>query len=213
MSYEAPHSICTCMLDTKLFSIPCKKFFWCLWHDVIWVDNQCRSFRCGYQNVNSHQQATEQVSTLVFWWTCREWSKMIFLQTNMATNRNHTTLLKNQSSIKYLPKMHFLSNFGCKIIVMSSVKNVGISKIPTHYYCKEPLVTWPFTASGLLCLIFCGGNHNNHTRFNKVSAWCLQRFQPSCFGRKPRVIGKYFLHPFYVYSPETNRNKRCPYMT
>ena len=35
---------------------------------------------------------------------------------------NHTTLLKNQSAIKYLPEMRFLSNFWCMIIFMRSVK-------------------------------------------------------------------------------------------
>ena len=35
---------------------------------------------------------------------------------NMAANTNHTTLLKNQGAIKYLPEMRFLSNFGCKMI-------------------------------------------------------------------------------------------------
>ena len=40
---------------------------------------------------------------------------------NMAANTNHTTLLKDQSAIKYLPYMHFLSHFGCKIIFMCSV--------------------------------------------------------------------------------------------
>ena len=38
------------------------------------------------------------------------------MPSNMAANTSHTTLLKNQSAIKYLPKMRFLSNFGCKII-------------------------------------------------------------------------------------------------
>ena len=40
---------------------------------------------------------------------------------NMAANANHTTLLKNQSAIKYLPLMRFLSNFGCKIIFVCPV--------------------------------------------------------------------------------------------
>ena len=43
------------------------------------------------------------------------------MPSNMAANTNHTTLLKNQSAIKYLPQMRFLSNFGCKIILMCSV--------------------------------------------------------------------------------------------
>ena len=37
------------------------------------------------------------------------------MPSNMATNTNHTTLLKNQSAIKYLREMRFLPNFGCKI--------------------------------------------------------------------------------------------------
>ena len=36
------------------------------------------------------------------------------MPSNMAANTNHTSLLKNQSAIKYLPEMRFLSNFGCK---------------------------------------------------------------------------------------------------
>ena len=43
------------------------------------------------------------------------------MSANMAANTNHTTLLKNQSAIKYLPQMRPLSNFGCKIIFMCSV--------------------------------------------------------------------------------------------
>ena len=43
------------------------------------------------------------------------------MPSNMAANTNHTALLKNQSAIKYLPYMRFLSNFGCKIIFMCSV--------------------------------------------------------------------------------------------
>ena len=43
------------------------------------------------------------------------------MPSNMATNTNHTTLLKNQSAIKYLPSMRFLSYFGCKIIFKRSV--------------------------------------------------------------------------------------------
>ena len=45
----------------------------------------------------------------------------ILLPSNMAANTNDTTLLKNQSAIKYLPYMRFLSNFGCKIIFICSV--------------------------------------------------------------------------------------------
>jgi len=43
------------------------------------------------------------------------------MPSSMAANTNHTTLLKNQSAIKYLASMHFHSNFGCKIIFMGSV--------------------------------------------------------------------------------------------
>ena len=38
----------------------------------------------------------------------------------MAANTNPTTSLKNQSAVKYLPKMRYLSNFGCKIIFVCS---------------------------------------------------------------------------------------------
>ena len=64
---------------------------------------------------------------------------------NMAANANHTTLLKNQSAIKYLPQMRFLSNFGCKIIFMRSV-NFVINRIPSHCL-KEALVTWSLSVS------------------------------------------------------------------
>ena len=45
----------------------------------------------------------------------------ILLPSNMAANTNHTALLKNQSALKYLPYMRFLSNFGCKLILMRYV--------------------------------------------------------------------------------------------
>ena len=37
------------------------------------------------------------------------------MPSNMAANTNDTTLLKNQSAIKDLPEMRFLSNFGCSV--------------------------------------------------------------------------------------------------
>ena len=40
------------------------------------------------------------------------------MPSNMAANTYHTTLLKDQSAIKYLPYMHFLSNYGCKITII-----------------------------------------------------------------------------------------------
>ena len=43
------------------------------------------------------------------------------MPSNMAANTNHTTLLKNQSAIKYLPYIRFLSNFGSKIIFLRYV--------------------------------------------------------------------------------------------
>ena len=43
------------------------------------------------------------------------------MPSKIAANTNHTTLLKDQSAIKYLPYMRFLSNFGCKIIFICSV--------------------------------------------------------------------------------------------
>ena len=44
------------------------------------------------------------------------------MPSNMAANTNHATFLKNQSTTKYRPYMRFLSNFGCNIIFMCSVK-------------------------------------------------------------------------------------------
>ena len=52
------------------------------------------------------------------------------MPSNMVANTNHTTLLKNQSAIKCLPYMRFLSNFGCKIIFILS--SFGFSKISIH---------------------------------------------------------------------------------
>ena len=49
------------------------------------------------------------------------------MPSNMAANTNHTTLLKNQSTIKYL-------QFLCALSIL------GISKIPTSCS-KETLVT------------------------------------------------------------------------
>ena len=51
--------------------------------------------------------------------------------------------------------MHFLSNFGCKIIFMCSVNVIiGISNTPTHCL-KEALITWPLSASGpFICISF-----------------------------------------------------------
>ena len=67
------------------------------------------------------------------------------MPSNMAANTNHTTLLRNQSALKYPPWMYFLSNFGCKIIFMGSVN------FWHQQDCwKEALVTWPLSASGLL---------------------------------------------------------------
>ena len=43
------------------------------------------------------------------------------MPSNLAANTNHTALLKNQSAIKCLPLMRFLSNFGCKVTFMCSV--------------------------------------------------------------------------------------------
>ena len=65
---------------------------------------------------------------------------------NMAAKTNHTSLLKNQSAIKYLPWMLFLSNLRCKITFMCSV----------NFWYQEALVTWHLSASGLLSC-----NYNN----------------------------------------------------
>ena len=55
------------------------------------------------------------------------------MPSNMVANTNHTTLLKNQSAIKYLPCMRYLSNFGCKIIFKRSVI-FFINRIPSHCF-------------------------------------------------------------------------------
>ena len=73
------------------------------------------------------------------------------MPSNMAANTNHTTLLKNQSAIKYVPWMRFLSNLGCKII-LCALSIFGICELPTHCL-KEALVTWPLSARGLLKVV------------------------------------------------------------
>ena len=55
------------------------------------------------------------------------------MPSNMVANTNPTTLLKNQSAIKYLPCMRYLSNFGCKIIFKRSVI-FFINRIPSHCF-------------------------------------------------------------------------------
>ena len=69
------------------------------------------------------------------------------MSSNMAANTNLTTLLKNQSAIKYLPYVRFLSisvvrSFLCALSIFG-ISN--ISKIPTHRL-KEAMVTWPLGA-------------------------------------------------------------------
>ena len=58
----------------------------------------------------------------------------------------YNTLLENQSTIKYLLSMRFLSNFGCKIILMCSV---DFWQQQDYNSLREALVTWPLSASGL----------------------------------------------------------------
>ena len=43
------------------------------------------------------------------------------MPSTIVTNKNNTTLFKNQSAIKYLSLMRFLSNFECEILFMRSV--------------------------------------------------------------------------------------------
>ena len=43
------------------------------------------------------------------------------MPSTIVANRNNTTLFKNQSAIKYLSLMRFLSNFECEILFMRSV--------------------------------------------------------------------------------------------
>ena len=51
----------------------------------------------------------------------RSKQKVVLAALTLALQHGDTTLLKNQSAIKYLPLMRFLSNFGCTIIFMCSV--------------------------------------------------------------------------------------------
>ena len=76
------------------------------------------------------------------------------MPSNMAVNTNHTTLLKNQNAIKYLPYMRYLSNFGCKTIFMRSV-NFWHQQDSNSLFkgrighvtcqCKRPIVVKDFT--------------------------------------------------------------------
>ena len=65
----------------------------------------------------------------------------------MLANTNHTTLLKNQSTLKYLASCVSSQISGVRKF-LSALSNFGISKIPTHCL-KEALVMWPLSASGL----------------------------------------------------------------
>ena len=84
------------------------------------------------------------------------------IPSNMVANTNHTTLLKNQSAIKCLPYMRFLSNFGCKIIFMCSVKFWQ----DFNALFKESMVMWP-SASGLL-----GELSSAHEKFASEQGLC-----------------------------------------
>ena len=61
------------------------------------------------------------------------------MPSNMAANTNHTTLLKNQSTIKYLCGKSTVDLFPVRYI-LCPLSIFGISKIPTHCL-KEALVT------------------------------------------------------------------------
>jgi len=61
---------------------------------------------------------------------------------------NITTSLKNESAIEYLPWMHFITNFGCKVIFMHFI-NFCHHTIPNHCL-KKVLVTWPLDVRSLL---------------------------------------------------------------
>ena len=68
------------------------------------------------------------------------------MPSNMVANTNHTTLLKNQSAIKCLPYMRFLSNFRCKIMLMCFVKFWHQQDFNSLF--KGSMAMWP-SASGL----------------------------------------------------------------
>ena len=78
-------------------------------------------------------------------------------------------LLKNQSAIKYLRYMRFLSNFGCKIIFVCSV-NFG------HQQDSTPLfkgITWPLSPSGLFVKFLFKIRHGTMNSLIE-SLWDLQ---------------------------------------
>ena len=70
---------------------------------------------------------------------------------NMAASTNHTTLLKNQSAIKYLPT-YFSSQISLVRSFLCSLSIFGISKIPAHCL-EEALVMSPLSASDMPILI------------------------------------------------------------
>ena len=90
----------------------------------------------------------------------------------MVANTNHTALLKNQHALNYLSYIHFLSNFGCKIIYCA-LSIFGISKIPTHCL-KEVLVTWRLSTncSGLL-----DQNHNRSRMKTFICTHVVNNYQ------------------------------------
>ena len=51
---------------------------------------------------------------------------------------NITTSLKNQSATEYFPLMHFISNFGCKVIFMHSI---NFCHTISNHCLKKVLVT------------------------------------------------------------------------
>ena len=87
------------------------------------------------------------------------------MPSNMAAKTNNTNLLKNQSAIKCLPYMRFLSNFGCKIIFMCSVKFWHQQDFNSLF--KGSMVMWP-SASGLFGEL--GSTHEKFASEPGVSA-------------------------------------------
>ena len=93
------------------------------------------------------------------------------MPSNMVANTNHTTLLKNQSAIKYLPCLRYLSNFGCKIIFKRSVI-FFITRIPSHCF-WESAGQWPLSASGLWHKRKSSNKSSSHTLYSVFAV-------PSC---------------------------------
>ena len=97
---------------TKIFRLTSRKMLKC------WCGNVYSTSERNYQTSTRSKQKVVLAAMLegiLLAKNALQHGSQIYIYTN------DSTLLKNQSALKYLPQMHFLSNFGCKIIFMCSV--------------------------------------------------------------------------------------------